>query len=51
VFGPLSRLPFLLAVALVAAALGDAFVETVSNSGLVGAGYADDNHASVLPAF
>ncbi len=50
-FGPLSRLPFLLAVALVAAALGDAFVETVSNSGLVGAGYADDNHASVLPAF
>ncbi len=39
-----------MAVALVAAALGDSLVESVSNSGLVGAGYADDNHLSVLPA-
>jgi hypothetical protein len=42
-------LPFLLAVALVAAALGDAFVESVSNSGIFGRGYSDDNRASVLP--
>lgn len=44
-----ARLPFLLAVALVAAALGNALVETIANSGAVGAGYSDDNHASVLP--
>jgi len=49
VFAPPSRLPFLIAVALVAAALGDAVVETVANSGLVGRGYADDNHLSVVP--
>jgi hypothetical protein len=49
VFAVASRLPFLVAVALVAAALGDSLVESVANSGLVGAGYADDNHLSVLP--
>jgi hypothetical protein len=45
-----SRLPFLVAVALVAAAAGDAFVETVSNSGVLGRGYDDNNHLSVIPA-
>jgi len=45
-----SRLPFLVAVALVAAAIGDAFVETVSNSGVLGHGYDDNNHLSVIPA-
>lgn len=49
VFAPLARLPFLLAVALVAAALGDTVVETIANSGILGAGFADDNHASVVP--
>ena len=45
----ISRLPFLLAVALVAAALGDAVVESISNSGVFGRGYADDVHAGVVP--
>jgi hypothetical protein len=44
-----SRLPFLLAVALIAAAVGDPLVETVSNSGLFGYGYNDNNHLSVIP--
>jgi len=44
------RLPFLLAVALVAAAAGDALVETISNSGVFGRGYDDNNHLSVIPA-
>jgi hypothetical protein len=43
-------LPFLLAVALVAAAIGDAVVETISNSGVFGRGYNDGNHLSVIPA-
>ncbi len=45
------RFPFLLAVALVAAAAGDPLVETISNSGLLGRGYHDNNHVSVLPTF
>jgi len=45
-----ARLPFLLAVALVAAAIGDPLVETISNSGVFGQGYHDDNHLSVIPA-
>jgi hypothetical protein len=45
-----ARVPFLVAVALVAAALGDAIVETLANGGLVGPGFADDNHSSVIPA-
>jgi len=44
-----SRLPFLLAVALIAAALGDALVETISNTGVLGSGYADNDHLSVIP--
>jgi hypothetical protein len=44
------RLPFLSAVALVAAALCDPFVETVSNTGVFGHGYSDHNHVSVIPA-
>jgi len=44
-----SRIPFVLAVAILAAGLGDAFVETVSNTGIFGAGYADDDHHGVVP--
>ncbi|HLI95250.1 MAG TPA: hypothetical protein VKT72_04070 [Candidatus Baltobacteraceae bacterium] len=42
-------MPFLVAVALVAAALGDPLVEAISNSGVVGRGFSDDNHLSVIP--
>jgi hypothetical protein len=44
------RWAFLFGVALVAAAIGNACVETVSNSGFLGAGYHDNDHASVVPA-
>jgi hypothetical protein len=44
------RLPFLIAVALLAAALGDALVETVSNTGIFGPSYFDNNHLSIVPA-
>ena len=44
------RLPFLIAVALVAAALGDALVESVSNTGIFGPSYFDNNHLSIVPA-
>lgn len=47
----ISRLPLLLATAIVAAAVGDACVETIANSGILGRGYADNNHLSVVPAF
>jgi hypothetical protein len=43
------RWSFLFGVALVAAALGNACVETVSNSGYLGPGYHDNDHASVVP--
>ncbi len=43
------RLPFLVAIALVAAALGDPLVESISNTGVVGRGFSDDNHLSVIP--
>ncbi len=46
----LLRLPFLLAVAILAAALADPLVETVANTGILGGGYADNNHTSVIPA-
>jgi hypothetical protein len=46
----LSRLPFLLAVALIAAAIGDPLVETIANSRILGPGYLDNDHASVVPA-
>ncbi len=39
-----------MAVALVAAALADPLVETVANTGILGPGYSDNDHASVLPA-
>lgn len=48
--GIVSRLPFPIAVALVAAAVGDPLVETVANSGLFGRGFSDNNHLSVIPA-
>lgn len=44
------RWSFLFGVALVAAAVGNACVESVSNAGYFGPGYHDDDHASVLPA-
>jgi hypothetical protein len=44
------RWSFLFGVALVAAAIGNACVETVSNSGYLGAGYHDNDHLSVVPA-
>jgi hypothetical protein len=43
------RLPFLIAAALIAAAFGDWFVESISNTGIFGAAYHDDNHLSVVP--
>jgi hypothetical protein len=43
-------LPFLIAAALVAAALADPFVESLSNAGAFGGAYADNNHLCVLPA-
>jgi hypothetical protein len=50
VVGIALRFPFLLAVALVAAAAGDALVETISNTGIFGRGFDDNNHLSVIPA-
>lgn len=44
-----SRLPFLFAVAFVAAGLGDPLVESVSNTGIFGGSYADNNHLGVVP--
>jgi hypothetical protein len=44
-----SRFPFLIAVALVAAAIADPLVESISNTGVLGGHYADDNHTGVLP--
>jgi hypothetical protein len=43
-------LPLLLTAAIVAAAVGDSLVETVSNSGILGRGYNDGDHSSVVPA-
>lgn len=44
-----SRVPFLMAIALVAAAIADPLVETAANTGVLGGGYSDNDHASVLP--
>ncbi len=44
-----SRLPFLLAVALIAAAVADPVVESIANTGILGGHFADDNHTSVIP--
>ena len=46
----LSRLPFLLAAALIAGGVGDPLVETIADTGIFGAGYHDTNHLGVLPA-
>lgn len=43
------RLPFCLAVALIAGALADPLVESVSNTGVFGGHYADDNHITIVP--
>ncbi len=45
----ISRIPFLIAVALVAAAIADPVVESISNTGIFGGHYADDNHTGVIP--
>ncbi|MGH7727896.1 MAG: hypothetical protein ACREM2_03775 [Vulcanimicrobiaceae bacterium] len=44
------RLSFFVAVALVAAALGDPCVESLAGAGVFGPGYADTNHLGVIPA-
>src|SRR5580658_4738565 len=43
------RIPLLVAIALLGAAIGDPLVETIANSGVLGSGYADNNHSSVIP--
>lgn len=45
-----SRLPFLIAAALIAGGFGDPLVETIADTGIFGAGYHDTNHLGVLPA-
>lgn len=46
---PWTRVPFVIAVALVAAAIADPLVETIANTGMLGRGYSDNDHASVVP--
>jgi len=46
-----SRRLFLLAVAIIAAALADPIVESLANAGILGGHYTDNNHLSVIPAF
>jgi hypothetical protein len=43
------RLPVAVAAALLAAGLGDPLVESLSGTGIFGAGYADQNHLGVVP--
>ncbi|HTZ55787.1 MAG TPA: hypothetical protein VMB20_12055 [Candidatus Acidoferrum sp.] len=38
-----------MATALVAAAIADPLVETIANTGMLGRGYSDNDHTSVLP--
>ena len=45
----LRRLPYLIAIALVAAAVGDPLVESIANSGVFGSAYHDGNQLSVVP--
>ena len=45
-----TRCSFLIAAALIAAAVGDPVVESIANTGVLGGHYADHNHLSVLPA-
>jgi hypothetical protein len=44
-----SRFPFLIAAALIAAAIADPVVESISNTGVFGGGYDDNNHLGVVP--
>jgi hypothetical protein len=44
-----SRLPFLIAAALIAAAIADPVVESISNTHVFGDGYDDNNHLGVVP--
>jgi hypothetical protein len=46
----LYRLPLLVAVAFIASALADPVVESVSNTGIFGGHYADNNHIGIIPA-
>ncbi len=41
---------FLLAVAIIAAALADPIVESLANAGVFGGHFSDNNHLSVIPA-
>jgi hypothetical protein len=43
------RIPLLTTVAIVAAAFADPVVESISNTGLVGGSYDDNNHVSIIP--
>jgi hypothetical protein len=45
----ITRLAFCIAAALIAAALGDAVVESVSNTGVLGGRYNDNNHLGIVP--
>jgi hypothetical protein len=45
-----TRRLFLVAVALIAAAVADPIVESLANAGILGGHYADNNHLSVIPA-
>ena len=45
-----SRAPFLVAIAIVAAALADPLVESVTNAGVFGYRQADNNHMGIIPA-
>ncbi len=44
-----SRVSFVMAIALVAAAIADPLVETIANTGVLGGGYSDNDHTSVVP--
>lgn len=44
-----NRLPFVVAAALIAAAIGDPLVESISNAGIFGGHFADNDHLSVEP--
>ncbi len=46
----MARRSFLIAAALIAAAIGDPLVESIANTGILGGHYSDHNHLSVLPA-
>jgi len=45
----ITRLSFCIAVALIAAAFADAVVESISNTGVLGGRYDDNNHLGIVP--